>query len=186
MSYLMIDFIPIKTDTIYIVTHAEANGDALTDKGNESALALVERLRDLEVDGVFSAPSGAAQATIEPYAIGAGLPIALLPDLRDHQLSLQGNAPGDPYLEMRFAKRGLSRPGGESFNAAANRLRTAVLAVSRRPVIAPAMVTHPGLLAAFLSQKGSAFGYAQYLAMPVPGIWKLKHERGAPRTIDLL
>ncbi|MEM9970469.1 MAG: histidine phosphatase family protein [Pseudomonadota bacterium] len=184
----MNEFIPIKTDTIYIVTHAEAaaGADTLTDAGKAAAEALVARLDGLGVDGAFAAPSAAAQATIEPYALAKGLTIATLPDLRDHRLSLQGNRPDDPYLETRFKERSKTRPGGEPFDGAAHRLRNAIRNIARRPVVAPAMVTHPGLLAALLSQRDKAFGYADYLAMPTPGIWRVMHDIGTPRSFELI
>ena len=179
-------FIPIKTDTIYLVTHAEAAGDTLTAAGASAADALIEWLTPLAIDGLYSAPSPAAQATIEPFAVARGLSITILPDLRDHRLSLQGNRPDDPYLKTRFTQRRKARPGGEPFDAASTRLRQAITAVSRRPVRAPVMVTHPGLLAALLSQKDRNFGYDDYLAMPRPGIWKLTHNGGSPTAIEAL
>ncbi|MEM6896191.1 MAG: histidine phosphatase family protein [Pseudomonadota bacterium] len=175
---------PLKTDTIYILTHAEAEGDALTGAGQKAAEALVARLTPLEIDGLFTSPAGPAKATLAPFAEAADLTVMTLPDLRDHRLSLQGNAPDDPYLEARFTNRTKARPGGEPFNGAAARLRQAILAISRRPIIAPLMCTHTGLLAAVLSQRDKTFGYAEYTAMAAPGLWQVTHRNGAPTKIE--
>jgi len=177
---------PLKTDTIYIVTAAEAEGDALTEAGAAAADALISRLEPLEIDAVFSSPVEAPRATVAPFAKKAEMSITTLPDLRDQRLSLQGNAPDDPLLEIRFSNRNQARPGGETFNAAATRLRQAVLAISRRPIVAPLMATHGGLLAALLSSRDRAFGYSEYLSMPAPGLWKLTHRNGAPTKIEAL
>ncbi|MEM9349835.1 MAG: histidine phosphatase family protein [Pseudomonadota bacterium] len=177
---------PLKTDTIYLLTSAEADGDALTDAGLKAAGALVPQLEGLEIDAIFTSPDAAVRATVAPFANHAGLTVTTLPDLRDHRLSLQGNAPDDPLLETRFTNRAQARPGGEAFYAAAARLRQAVLAISRRPIIAPLMATHGGLLAALLSARDKNFGYAEYLAMPAPGLWKLTHRNGAPTKIEAI
>ena len=176
----------LKTDTIYLLIHAEAEGDALTEAGERAAQALIERLKPLEIDGIFSSPADAAKATVAPFAAETGLGVTAIPDLRDQRLSLPGNAPDAPLLESRFTNRNQARPGGESFNAAATRLRQAVLAISRRPVLAPLMVTHPGLLAALMSSRDKTFGYAEYCAMPPAGLWKLTHRNGAPTKIEAL
>ncbi|MEM6479580.1 MAG: histidine phosphatase family protein, partial [Pseudomonadota bacterium] len=171
---------PLKTDTIYLLTHAQAHGDGLTETGQATAHALVDRLKPLEIDGLFTSPAGACRETVAPFHVASGIPVMALPDLRDHRLSLQGNAPDDPMLEERFTQRAKARPGGETFNAAAGRLRQAVLAISRRPIIAPLMVTHRGLLAALLSQRDKTFGFAEYETMPEGGLWKLTHRNGSP------
>ena len=182
----MDEFFRIKTDTIYILTHAETVDGLLTKAGVTAAEALIKQLEPYGIDGLFSAPSAAAQATIEPFALSKALRVVTLPDLRDHRLSLQGTRVADPFLETRFSARSKARPGGETFDAASNRFRQALLAVSRRPVVAPAVVTHPGLLAALISQRDKSFGYAEYLAMPTPGIWKLTHRHGTPTAIEAL
>ncbi|MEM6729273.1 MAG: histidine phosphatase family protein [Pseudomonadota bacterium] len=177
---------PLKTDTIYLLTHAEAEGDGLTEAGKTAAQGLVAKLEPLEIDGIFTSPAAEAKETVAPFAEASALTVTTLPDLRDHRLSLQGNAPDDPMLEERFKERNKAKPGAETFNAASGRLRQAVLAISRRPIIAPLLVTHPGLLAALMSQRDRNYGYAEYRAMPAPGLWKLTHRRGAPTKIEVV
>lgn len=177
---------PLKTDTIYLLTHAEAEGDTLTPDGQAQAQALPSRVAEFEIDGLFTSPSAEVRATLAPLAEATGLAVMAVPDLRDHRLSLQGNRPDDPMMEERFKMRAKARPGGEAFNAASSRLRQAILSISRRPLLAPLLATHPGLLASLMSQRDKTFGYAEFQAMPKAGLWKLTHRNGAPTKIDAL
>ncbi|MEO0486887.1 MAG: histidine phosphatase family protein [Pseudomonadota bacterium] len=165
---------PLNSDTIYALTSAE---DA------EAAATLVPRLASLGIEAIFASAEPQAQATVAPFAAQAGLPVTTLPDLRDHRLSLQGNAPDDPYIALRFTQRGKARPGAETFNAAQARLKTAVRAISRRPVVAPLMVLAPGLLAALISGRDKTFGYDAFRAMAAPGLWQITHRKGMPVKI---
>ena len=146
---------PVNSNTIFALTP--------TPEG-EGASSLIPRLAALDIDAIFSSAEADAQATAAPFAAHARLPVTTLPDLRDHRLSLQGNAPDDPYIELRFTQRAKARPGGETFNTAQARLKKAIAAVSRRPVVAPLMVMAPGLLASLISARDKTFGYAEFRA----------------------
>ena len=185
------DFVPTRpTTTMYLLRHAEATGwgltDGLTDAGMTAAEALVPVLQALEVDSVFTSPATRARDTAQPFATAMGLPITSVPDLREHQLSLQGHDPDDPLIEERFTDRTRARPGGESFNKAATRLRQAIASLSRRPVYAPVLATHGGLIAALLSALYREYDHTQFLQMPRPALFKLTHNRGTVREIQPL
>ncbi|MEM1236553.1 MAG: histidine phosphatase family protein [Pseudomonadota bacterium] len=181
---------PVKTTTIYLLRHAEAVGfgldDGLTEVGAAEAAALVAQLQGLDIDGIFSSPASRAKETAAPAAAALELPVTTLPDLREHRLALSGHNPGDPLLETRFTNRAQARPGGESFNAAAGRLRQAIKTISRRPLLAPLMVTHGGLIASVLSQLNKNYGFAEFQAMPRPALFKVTHANGMPRQIEPL
>ncbi|MEM6277355.1 MAG: histidine phosphatase family protein [Pseudomonadota bacterium] len=181
---------PLKTDTIYLLRHAESEGgslgDGLTDAGRAAAHALVPQLEGLEIDGIFSSPAARAKETAQPIAEKLGTSVSVMPDLREHRLSLSGHDPDDPLLEERFKQRAKARPGGESFNAASMRLRQALIAISRRPILAPLLVTHGGLIASVLSQRDKTYGYAEFLQMPRPALFKVTHQKGMPKAIELL
>ncbi|MEO0664294.1 MAG: histidine phosphatase family protein [Pseudomonadota bacterium] len=179
---------PVNTTTVYLLRHAEAEGtgvkDPLTPAGQAAAEALVPTLEALEIDGIFSSPATRAQETAAPLAAKLDLTVMSMTDLREQRLSMAGTAPDDPMLESRFTNRMQARPGGEHFNAAALRLRAAVKAISRRPMLAPLMVTHGGLIASLLSQLDKTYGYAEFTAMPRPALFKLTHIKGTPRTVE--
>lgn len=181
---------PLKTDTIYLLRHAEAVGhgldDGLTEAGQAAAEALVPQLEALEIDGIFSSPAARAKETARPLAEKLGLTVSVMPDLREHRLSMAGHDPADPMLELRFSQRAKARPGGENFNAAASRLRQACAAIARRPVIAPLFVTHGGLMASVISQLDKTYGFAEFQTMPRPALYKITHAKGMPRKIEAL
>lgn len=181
---------PLKTDTIYLLRHAEAEGgaleDPLTQAGQTAADAMVPQLEALEVDGIFSSPALRAKQTAQPLADKLDLAVSVMPDLREHRLSLSGHDPEDPLLQERFSQRAKARPGGESFNAASMRLRQALTAISRRPILAPLLVTHGGLIASLLSQRDKNYGYVEFTQMPRPALFKVTHQKGMPRAIELL
>ncbi|WP_224824945.1 histidine phosphatase family protein [Cognatishimia sp. MH4019] len=185
------DFVPTRpTTTMFLLRHAEAEGwglsDGLTIEGAQASEALVPVFQSLEIDGVFTSPAIRARETVQPFADAAGLALTTLPDLREHQTSLQGHIPDDALIERRFKERNLSRPGGESFNDAATRLRNAIKSLSRRPVYAPLLSTHGGLIASVMSALYSDFGYDQFLQMPRPALFKVTHNHGTIREIQPL
>ena len=184
----MLHITPLRTDTIYLLRHAEAEGPALSDPltahGIKAAETMAATLASLEIDAVFCSPALRARQTVRPFAEQAGLTITQMPDLREHRLSLQSPHPEDPMHQLRFAQRALARPGGESFNAVAARFRTALRSVSRRPYIAPLMVTHGGVLASVMSQLDRNFGFEAAQAMPRPALFKLTHKNGSPTGVE--
>ncbi len=185
------DFVPTRpTTTMFLLRHADAEGHALSDgltaAGMDAAQALVPLFQSLEIDGIFTSPAVRARETMQPFAEASGLPLTTLPDLREHQTSLQGHIPDDALTERRFKERHLSRPGGESFNDAATRLRNMVKSLSRRPVYTPVLSTHGGLIASVMSALYTDFGYEQYLEMPHPALFKLTHVHGTVREIQPL
>lgn len=179
---------PLNTTTIYLLRHAEADGPsqsaALTDGGRAAAEALVPTLEALEIDAIFSSPLDRARQTVAPFAAKSGLDVTTMPDLREHRLSLQAPDPEDPLLEQRFEKRGLARPGGESFQSVLGRLRQAILAISRRPYAAPLAVTHGGVIASLLSTLDRQYGYAEFSQMPRPALFKVTHRKGSPTAVE--
>ena len=186
----MFTITPIKTTTIYLLRNAEAAGygldDGLTNAGTAQAQAMVETLKPLQIDGVFTSPAVRAKETAAPTAKAFGLASTVLPDLREHRMSLSGYDPDDPMLELRFSNRTKARPGGETFNAAASRLRQAIKTMSRRPLLAPLLVTHGGLIASVLSQLNRGYGFAEFREMPQLALFKLTHSNGLPRQIEAL
>ncbi|MEL6550500.1 MAG: histidine phosphatase family protein [Pseudomonadota bacterium] len=181
---------PVKTDTVFLLRHAEAVGagadDPLTEAGQAASESLVEALEELEIDGIFASPAARAKATVAPFAEKSGQGVTVMTDLREHRLSLSGHDPDDPLLETRFTNRAQARPGGESFNAAAVRLRQAIKSISRRPIRAPLFATHGGLIASLLSQMDKTYGYGEFQAMPRPALFKVTHLKGTPRKIEPL
>lgn len=179
---------PLNTTTLYLLRHAEAEGsgqsDPLTAAGQSAAEALVPTLEALEIDAIFSSPLDRARQTVAPFATKAGLDMTTMPDLREHRLSLQAPNPEDPLLEQRFQQRGLARPGGESFQAVTGRLRKAILAISRRPYAAPLAVTHGGVIASLLSTLDRSYGYAEFMQMTRPALFKVTHRKGNPIKVD--
>ncbi|WP_186827046.1 histidine phosphatase family protein [Shimia ponticola] len=179
---------PLNTTTLYLLRHAEADGPSqsasLSEAGRRAAEALIPTLEAFEIDAIFSSPLDRALQTASPFAAKSGLNITTMPDLREHRLSLQVPDPDDPLLEQRFEKRGLARPGGESFQAVLGRLRQAILAISRRPYAAPLAVTHGGVIASLLSTLDRSYGYAEFIQMPRPALFKVTHRKGSPTQIE--
>jgi broad specificity phosphatase PhoE len=66
---------------IALVRHCESAGQApeapLTETGHAQALDLVGRLSSLAIDHIVCSPYARARATIQPFAMRAGLPVHL-------------------------------------------------------------------------------------------------------------
>ncbi|MGR3468878.1 MAG: histidine phosphatase family protein [Shimia sp.] len=179
------------TDTIYLLRHAvpeDGRDPDLSEAGRNAAAALPDQLGGLGIDGCFTSPAARTRQTIAPVAEAQGLQVMAMPDLREHRLAMSGYDPADPMRADRFTQRRAARPGAESFDAAAARLRQAVRSLAARPLRAPLCATHGGTIAALLSQLDRGYGFAEFDAMPMPALFQVTHRNGAVvklRPLDL-
>jgi broad specificity phosphatase PhoE len=109
----------------------------LTEKGHEQARALAERLKDVQLDAVYSSDLRRAADTAAEVARAQGLEVTHLPELREVDVGSWSGLTRDE-AEQRFPD-GFARwrqgfPGwddGESYEAMTDRVLDAVLGVAR-------------------------------------------------------
>jgi probable phosphoglycerate mutase len=90
---------------IYLIRHADAlpgaedllpgdyDAQNLSELGRKQAQALAERLRRTRFDALYSSPIGRTLQTAEPLAAALGLPVTVVPDLREIELGAIVPAP---------------------------------------------------------------------------------------------
>ncbi|CAB1127906.1 Histidine phosphatase family protein [Candidatus Hydrogenisulfobacillus filiaventi] len=135
-----------RTLDVYLIRHGESEANAagrlasrlwdphLTEKGRQEAAALLERLRPLPVVALLSSPLARARETIAPLAEALGLPVTILPDLREVDLGrwdgerLADIAGRDPehYRRWRQDPERYPPPGGEPIRAVGARVLAAL------------------------------------------------------------
>lgn len=152
--------------------HADWNPDEnrpLSARGHAAAVRLADRLVHLRVDAVYSSPATRAQQTVLPLAVRRNLPVRVVSDLRERELSSE---PVDDFLSAVRAvweDPSFAWPGGESNLTAQRRgvvaLEQLLAAHAGEHIV---VGTHGNLLALMLQHydPGVDFEFWRYLTMP--------------------
>lgn len=96
----------------------------LTEEGHRQAAAAAEILRDLPIASVWCSPLLRAQATAAPIAQAKGLPVRLLPDLRERDWGVWEGQPRSILV------RDATPAGGEGPDSFRARIRAAMAAIA--------------------------------------------------------
>jgi 2,3-bisphosphoglycerate-dependent phosphoglycerate mutase len=173
--------------TILLVRHAESAPSAdlpeadwpLSATGMQQAQHLVEALRPWPIGVVFSSPYRRAVATVEPYAQQAGLRVHLLADLRERKLAEGLRPDWAALLQRAWADFSFALPGGESGLACQRRMRDCLDGLAARyPTDTLLVASHGNAIALYLNSLDAFFGYAAWVAMRNPDVFRVVYAGG--------
>ena len=194
--------------TIYIVRHAEAEGNLwrrahgwydgrLTVNGCAQAEALGRRMRDMKVDAIYSSDLTRTLDTIAPAARELGLEVVREPRLREFQMGKWENEPWaalrriDPEMIANYARTPDWRaPGAESFSELYRRTGEALREITEQHAGgAVCLVTHAvaartlfmRMIGSGLADSARDFGGASYV--PNASISAFEYDGTAFHTI---
>jgi len=178
----------MKKTTIYLIRHCKAEGQepeaALTEQGKQDAKALVQMLRDIEVDHILASPYKRAVDTIMPLAEKLNLGIQRIEGLKERVLS---NQPMDDWLvklEQTFVDKDIAFEGGESSREALSRvLQVIEVVLDNEEMNQVVLVSHGNLLSLLINHYNPAFGFQEWAKMRNPDLFILELEGNNARII---
>lgn len=169
---------------VLLIRHCQATAqhpDApLTAAGAKAAEALVARLRHSAPDALYSSPYVRARATVQPFALAAGMPVRLDDRLRERILSDPDLDDWLDHMRWSFAEPSYCAPGGESLDQAQSRAIAALADIAAAGHRLPAVVSHGNLIAAVLRSMDAAFGFAQWQSLGNPDLFEVELDAGRP------
>jgi 2,3-bisphosphoglycerate-dependent phosphoglycerate mutase len=168
--------------SVYLVRHGKSSMEGsesergLEPEGEAHAEAIAARLQSLSpaVKAIYASPYRRAQLTMTPLSEHLGLPINIVDDFREKDMSDQ------PVDDMKAARLKMwedfdfSLPGGESIREAQARALAAIDALCQtHPDEAVAVGSHGTLIALILDFFMSDFGYESWRGMLMPDIYRI-------------
>ena len=178
--------------SVYLVRHGKSSMEGseaergLEPEGEEHAKAIAARLQSLSppVKAIYASPYRRAQLTMTPLAEQLGLPITVIDDFREKDMSDQ------PVDDMKAARLKMWQDfdfrlsGGESIREAQSRALAALDTVRQsHPDEAVAIGSHGTLIALILNSFMPDFGYESWRGMLMPDIYRIDFpEDGEPVT----
>lgn len=173
---------------VLLVRHAEATpggeqgpddqARGLTDAGTAAAEELAVELEGYEVSAIYASPFARAVATVTPLAQRRNLPVQLLDDLRERELSVVPLDDWRATLEQAWADPDFAEPGAET-GRNAQRRAVAVLDLlrTRHPDGGRLVLgSHGNLISLILHALEPGVGFDFNMAMPSPAIYRLTHD----------
>jgi 2,3-bisphosphoglycerate-dependent phosphoglycerate mutase len=141
---------------------------------------LVDAMRALGIDAIYSSPYPRALQTITPLAEMLGKQVTRVHDLRERMLCRRNL--GDEFwqvIERYWADPDYAMSDGESNRTCALRMRIAVDALAGRHLGETiALASHGNSLALYLGTIDPGFGYAQWRAMRNPDLFRVTYDAG--------
>ncbi|MBN1877201.1 MAG: histidine phosphatase family protein [Anaerolineae bacterium] len=166
----------------YLIRHARAKWTPDEDRplsmqGHVDAACVAEVLAAYPIQAIYSSPYARAVQTVTPLADRCKLPIHIISDLRERQLSA---APVPDFLAAVAATwhdPTFAHPGGES-NAEAQRRGVAVVydLCARREAAHIVLATHGSLLALILQYFDPTVDFYFWQSLTMPDIHQLNVE----------
>jgi len=136
---------------------------------------VADVLGGFPIAAIYSSPARRAWETFAPLAARLGLPIHVVPDLREHKLC--DGAVDDFFAAVRatWADPSLAHPGGEP-NAAAQRRGVAAVQrlMERHPTDHVVLGTHGNLLALVLQHFDAGVDFAFWRSLTMPDVYALR------------
>jgi 2,3-bisphosphoglycerate-dependent phosphoglycerate mutase len=176
--------------TIILIRHALSSGQApqaeLAPEGREQAEALIERLKCLGIDGLFSSPYRRAHDTIKPYAAHSGLDVHVLDDLHERVLSPEPRDDWLRHVELSFDDVDYKLAGGESLRDTRRRGLKALGVMAAADHGLAAAVSHGVLLSSIFQGINKDFGFEDWRALRNPDIFEVALKDGVPTAFKHL
>ncbi len=173
--------------TVYLIRHAESRPSEdlpepdwpLSERGRMQASALVDAMRPLEIDILYSSPYERARHTLQPLADALSKPLHIVPDLRERRLTHRGFL-GDQFietLERQWSDPDFALSDGESNNECKARIVRVVGELAHRhPGGTLAVSSHGNAIAMFLQWLDPNFGMDDWRAMRNPDLFRIVYE----------
>ncbi len=168
----------------YLVRHAHAawtpdEQRPLSRKGHRDAARVAEVLREFPIAQIYTSPFLRARQTVAQLAAWLDVPIWILPDLRERQLSHEPVADFDKAVAATWRDFAFAHPGGES-NAEAQRRVVAVVRRLQPNHVGESIVlsTHGNLLALLLQHFDPSVDFAFWRSLTMPDIYELSVRTG--------
>ncbi len=167
---------------VLLVRHVSSETDLLrperdwrlTDAGEAQANALAQQYSDESIGALYASSFRRAIDTLKPLAERLGCQITQIEDLREKRLSAEPMADFLPHVERSFADYEYALPGGESASQALQRFNAAMqVVVQDESEGALIVASHGNVIALFLSQFDTAFGFDGWRAMTNPHVFQL-------------
>lgn len=179
--------------SVYLVRHGKSSLEGseaergLEPEGKLHAQAICKRLAEQAppVKAIYASPYRRAQLTMEPLSEQLNLPITVVEDFREEDMSDQ------PIDDMKAARQKMwddfdfRLPGGESIRGAQTRALVALDTLRKaHPDEAVAIGSHGTLIALILNSFLPNFGYDSWRGMLMPDIYRIDFPDGGDPIID--
>lgn len=165
---------------IYVIRHCEAEGQPpeskLTDNGRKQALDLSELFSGLKIDRIISSPYKRAIGTIEPLAKRLNIEIELDRNLTERVLSTNNLPDWLEKLRTTFDNMELKFEGGESSQAATERIVEVAEDIFNSEKENTIIVTHGNLMSLLLKYYNNVFCFEDWKKLGNPDVFLLKKE----------
>jgi broad specificity phosphatase PhoE len=150
----------------------------LTEAGRQAALELADELEPYVITRVYSSPYRRAMETVEPTAERRGLPVTVLPDLRERRLMTPPREDWMEVLRAAWDDPDYAPAGAESSREAQRRGSGALdLLRVRHPDGGRLLLgSHGNLISLILQALEPDVNAEFHLAMPMPAIYHLEHD----------
>lgn len=163
------------TKNIYIVRHAEAEGQdpqaKLTERGLKQAGILADFLSNVKVERIISSPYVRAIETMRPFAERNNLNIELDDRLTERVLSTQYFSDWMDKLEATFFDMNLKYKGGESSHEAQSRIVELFKEVLESDYTNTLIVAHGGIISLLLNYCDGEFGFENWKQLSNPDVF---------------
>jgi 2,3-bisphosphoglycerate-dependent phosphoglycerate mutase len=173
------------TTMLYLVRHAHADWTPdetrpLSESGRAAAQAVAGLLSGIPVAAIYSSPAQRAIETVEPLAHHLGIPVDVVPELRERHLPVVPAGDFERIVQEAWRVPTAAPVDGESNAAAQTRGLTAVRHVIARHAERPLVVaTHGNLMALVLNGFDPSFGYQFWRELSFPDVYELEFEASA-------
>lgn len=150
----------------------------LTEQGRRAARELAVELEPFVITRIYSSPYRRAVETVEPTAQARGLPVTVLPDLRERRLTIEQRDDWPEHLRRSWEDPGYALEGAESGRAAQLRgIGVLDLMRVRHPDGGRLLLgSHGNLISLILQTFEPGVDHEFHLAMPMPAIYHLEHD----------
>lgn len=172
------------TTTLFFVRHAESvytpgqeRERGLSDQGEWDALKIAELLQHESIDVFLSSPYERAIRTIQPLADRLCKPIEQIEALRERAAGDFGSLSFAEAKRRLYSDFGLAFPGGESGDAAQQRVMEALEPILKRYAGRRIVIgTHGDIMTLLLNRWNPAYGYSFWASTSMPDIYRLELE----------
>ena len=174
----------ILTQTIvYLLRHAQSLPDQeiaepdwpLSKSGARQAVALIEPLKKLEIDRVFTSPFRRSIATISPYCSSNDLTFEINEELRERKLKEQSMIENwQDLIEKAWNDFDYALPNCETGHSCQSRMSNCISGlVTAHPGKTLLMSSHGNAISLYLTKLDSNFGYAGWQTMKNPDLFRV-------------
>lgn len=167
---------------VYLLRHAESRPTSkvpeskwpLNGRGRQQAIDLINVLKSLGIERIYSSPYLRAIQTVQPLAAYLGLEIRVHADLRERKLSDRPSRNFRQLVQQTWANFAFAAPGGESNAGCQQRVVRAIEGITTETSAKRLLVvSHGNAIALYLNSINKNFGYRQWESMKNPDLFKV-------------